>query len=505
MNFSKISIPSHAAFKINGYKFFLFFIGSIALAQACHNVVNSLALVFFLAGVGVMMYVLVLGNSVDLAVFLFFGTLMKILIPFSDDREFGIFFPLLFTGAILIKNIPRLSKITAFRVSVSELFLIMYFAILLFAVVNNFDFFRFIHGNTGPTGLLARWTLFDTLLAFVGVYVGFKVEILDFMIKRIYQFYFTVLVIAVIMFILKINTIPLFNSFSWSILVDSKGGRRMGVVGDAAVMILIYLLINRKQIRHPFIVFSLLVLGVVYSGGRSVLLSFLFIIYCEWAVRNRVLIRAFLPMVIGIIAFLIFSLSPLLLYIPQNMQRAFIIFPSEFYSGSLRSLAKTSAAASSNFRANMWATALPDIPKHLWLGNGIGIVKGDYSNLSHNLSDFNRFTPEVVIHDLKANGNLHNTFVSILYILGLPALFFFSYVFLRLIYKTYRLSLDAFGRHRDYLILFVLVLLNFLVMSLMGDLYISKEFFIFLAIIMKSIPYLSNSNGGTLNENPLPA
>jgi O-antigen ligase len=275
-------------------------------------------------------------------------------------------------------------------------------------------------------------------------------------------------------------------------LFEANGSKRMGIIGEAAMIVFIYSVIFRKQITHPNYIIILAISGVIFSGGRSTLLSFLFILYFIWAVKNKVLVRSFFYMLIGIVLFIGFTLSPLILYIPEKMQRVFIIFPSEFYSGALKELARSSAASSSNFRMNMWVSAIPDIINNMWLGNGFGIVKGNYSFSNHDLSAFQKIKPQIMLHDIKANGNLHNTFISILYMMGLPALLSFIYVFLKLILKTYSISIKAIA-NIDYLQFFVLILLNFLISSFMGDVYLSMDFFIFLAIIIKSVAFLKEA------------
>jgi O-antigen ligase len=190
---------------------------------------------------------------------------------------------------------------------------------------------------------------------------------------------------------------------------------------------------------------------------------------------------------VAVVVFIAFSFSPLILYIPASLQRVFIIFPKEFYSGSLRSLENSAAANSSTFRYEMWKLALPEIAKHPLAGKGFSVPKQTYSFSEEGMTSFQTKSTDILYYDFMAGGQLHNTFVSMAYIMGIPAALIFFAAFIGVIFRTYRYYLLYESQYQPYLKFLLLLLFSSLLSSMLGDLHFDLIFFIFLAIALKTL------------------
>ena len=196
----------------------------------------------------------------------------------------------------------------------------------------------------------------------------------------------------------------------------------------------------------------------------------------------------------GIVFLFVFSaisisllLSPVILLIPQKYQRLVIIFPSEFYSNSLHELQVSSAASSSNFRYEMWTKAFTEIKESPITGTGIGIPKAQYDLAAEGMNAFNKIDSKTLTEDFMKAGTLHNTFISIAYSFGIPAAILFFIFLILVLLKTYRLTLIYKDELRAVFIFFTLIILNYITQTFMSDIHTNMEFYVFLAIIIKSI------------------
>lgn len=476
-----------------GFSFFLYFLFFIALSQFFFDYSKSLSLIFLFISFLSIAIVMVSVSKFELTVFMFFIILMNIVIPFTNDKTFSQVLPFLFLIVILVKSKINIKNE---RINLINISLYLYFIFVLIAVFWGMKLPFLFSEKTGNTGFLARWNLLNTIFVFAVVLLSFKVESMQFVLEKFYQLFFAVLIASLIIYYFNITSrLPLFNTFSWTIIYEGPESKRMGIAGLAAIYLFIYLICFKSGGLKVWVwvLFSLIIFGVIASGGRSAMLNFFAVVYLSWVIKKKVLIRTFVISCIVVAAFIAFSFSPLILRIPLTFQRIFIIFPKEFYSGSLQELANTAAANSSTFRFDMWRKAIPEIEDNTIFGKGFGIPKHAYSFSKEGMEGLQAKTNEMLYHDFMAGGQLHNTYVSILYIMGLPAVIFFLYAFIAIILKTYRCYQAYSSKYEPYLRFLLLILLTSLISSMLGDLHFDLVFFIFLAITIKTINYLRSA------------
>ncbi len=345
----------------------------------------------------------------------------------------------------------------------------------------------FARPGSGNTGFLGRWSQLNNILLFVVLFSSFKPSNLHYILSKIQQFYVCVITICFLMLLFHVNSMPLFNSFTWSIVVESTTARKMIIAGTAAIILLAFEITGNKLFHKNLIwVFCLLII-VFMSGSRTAFISFFLTLFFGFAIRKGYLLRSigllFLSAVLGIALLL----SPLVLYIPAKYQRLVIVFPSEFYTGKLYELRASSAANSSNFRYDMWKKSAESIREHPLTGKGIGIPKANYDIKAEGLGAFNKIDSEILIEDFMAAGSLHNSFVSIAYIFGLPAALFFILFLITLLLRTYKMSQLADEANKPVFIFLTLLVLNFIFQAFVSDIHNSQEFYALAAILVKSV------------------
>jgi hypothetical protein len=481
-----------------GYSFFLVFLFLIALSQFLFDYSKTLSLMFLFISLMTVATLTVVSSKIELVFFMFFTILMNILIPFTNDKVFSQLLPFVFFVVFVVKS--RLKR-TGEGITLIEFSLFLYFVFVLIAVFWGMQLPFLFSEKKGNTGFLARWNLLNTFFVFTVVLLGFKTQSLEFLLEKFYRIFLAVLIAALVIFYFNITAkLPLFNTFSWTIIYEGPESKRMGIAGFAAIYLFIYLICFKSGGRRAWLLFLLIILGVIASGGRSTMLNFFAVVYLGWVIRKKILIRSFVITGIVLVAFLAFSMSPLILKIPPGLQRIFIIFPKEFYSGSLQELANTAAANSSTFRFDMWRKAVPEIKENPMFGQGFGIPENTYSFSKEGMQGLQMKTNEMLYHDFMAGGQLHNTYVSMVYIMGVPAMIFFVYAFIALIFKTYRYYVAfSSSEYGPYLKFLLLILLTSLISSLLGDLHFDLSFFIFFAIAIKTMNYLRSQEIGSQN------
>lgn len=342
-------------------------------------------------------------------------------------------------------------------------------------------------GSSGNSGFLLRWNLINNVIVFVSLFVGFNREILRYLIARINIFYIFVFIVSMCMLILKVNTLPLFNTFSWTVVVESATSRKMIIAGAAAIMLLMYQLAFKRRTPVWLLSLVVLLLGVAISGSRTAFLSYLLLMMFGFMIYHKFLIRGIIALIVSSGIIFAILLSPVVLLVPEKYQRLVVIFPSEFYTGELAKLRVSAAAKSSNFRYEMWTKALDKIKQHPITGEGIGVPKAQYDLGAEGLSAFQKIDSKILIEDFMNSGSLHNTFVSIAYIFGLPAtLLFFIFLF-SLLLKTYRLTQIYEGELKAIYFFFTLVVLNYIIQTFISDIHSNMEFYVFMAIIIKTV------------------
>jgi len=175
------------------------------------------------------------------------------------------------------------------------------------------------------------------------------------------------------------------------------------------------------------------------------------------------------------------------LLVPEKYQRLVVIFPSEFYTGELSKLRASAAAKSSNFRYEMWTKAYDKLKEHPLTGEGIGIPKAQYDLGAEGLSAFQKIDSKILIEDFMNSGSLHNTFFSIAYIFGLPAVSIFFVFLISLLLRTYKLTQIYSGELKATYVFFTLIILNYFIQAFISDIHNSMEFYVFMAIIIKVV------------------
>jgi hypothetical protein len=476
----------YPAYKLNGFTAFVLFACLFALAQALYPLMPVLAWPFLLLAFFLLGFLLFRGSNDDLFVFLFFSALVRIVIP-QNFREVSLFLPLLVGGVLLIKHTWQLKSLPKFVFHSIPLILGLFFITLCFQIFNGMQIPGFGTSSSGNTGFLGRWSQLNNILLFVVLFFSFKTSYLQYLLSKLQQFYLFVLSVAVIMLFFHINSLPLFNSFTWSIVEEGANARKMIIAGFAAVM-LISLEMAHGKLNIKTILFSLfLILCIALSGSRTAFLSFFLIAFFGYCIHKSFLLRGMGLLSLISAVGISLLLSPLILYIPAKYQRLVIIFPSSFYSGELYQLKESSAANSSNFRYDMWSKASESIRENPLAGKGIGIPKANYDLKAQGLSAFQKIDSAVLIDDFMAAGSLHNAFISIAYIFGLPAAFFFVLFILLLLIKSYSLVQLCAREHKPYFIFITLLVLNFFIQAFVSDIHNSPEFYAFMAIALKSV------------------
>ncbi|MFO0358012.1 MAG: O-antigen ligase family protein [Sphingobacteriaceae bacterium] len=442
------------------------------------------------------------GNTNDLFVFLFFSSLMRIVLPFNF-REITLFVPFIIGIVLFIKNNHKLNSIKKAYLNTALIVLFAFFVFIFIQVFNDLQLPGFLGSQKGNSGFLTRWNLINSVVIFCALFIGFKIELLRYMIDKLNSFYGFVFVVSIFMLILHINSLPLFNTFSWSVIVENASSKKMIVAGSAAVMLLIYRISFKKISIATLAVLFVLLVGVLMAGARTAFLSYFLILFFGYMVYKRSLLQSILFLFLFSVFASALLLSHAILLIPEKYQRLFIIFPSEFYSNSLQTLQKSSAANSSNFRYEMWSKAFLEIKEHPIIGKGIGIPKAQYDLSAQGLSAFQKINSETLIEDFMTAGSLHNAFVSVAYTLGVPAAILFFMFLLICLLKTYKLSMIYTDEMKNVFVFFTLIILNFIIQAFVSDIHLSVEFYVMMAFILKSTLLIERYYPSPLTNTPI--
>lgn len=152
----------------------------------------------------------------------------------------------------------------------------------------------------------------------------------------------------------------------------------VSVAAQFAVMLLLVryglrgLLLEGKWWRTGLLV-AAIVMGL-FGGYRTVLLSFALLLILQFILeglmRTKLIIGVGFLAVTGVVV--LASLAP---YLPAQVQRCITFLPAEFVT--LDPVVRLDADASTQWRVEMWKEMLPEIPKHLLLGRGFAIDRGE--------------------------------------------------------------------------------------------------------------------------------
>lgn len=473
--------------KTDGFHIFIYFVLSIALSQLFLQVSAFVSLIFLSISIILILYTLIFKSAKDHFYFLFFTSLMHLKIPFAGEREFAVILPILFFSVNVINkyifkhSITIPNKVNKVKISIFLLGICVFISFIDHLQLPYFD-------SDKNSGFLSRWSIINTFFVFFTILITYqKIDLIKF-IKRIYFFYLTVLAISLLMIMLNIPELPIFNTYSWVIIKENALSERMIIAGIAAIFLLIYELTISSTKIEKLPIYILILSGIIFSGGRSTFISFFIIIFCNWAINKSILGKSMILSIIPIFFYITISLSPLIYYIPTQFQRLFIIFPSDYYGPQFEYLSNSSAASSSNFRYEMWSKAIPEIVANPILGKGFGIPKAKYEFGKEGINAFRKVSQETIISDFIATGGLHNTYISIAYIMGIPAALFFLYGFFKLLIRSYLRTIQMENNLlKKQMTFFTLILIYYLVKSIISDIHFELDFFAFFAIIFKTI------------------
>jgi hypothetical protein len=184
----------------------------------------------------------------------------------------------------------------------------------------------------------------------------------------------------------------------------------------------------RKPLR-PLLLLALVALGS--SGGfRSffvlMVLTFVLVFYFEGLMWSKYAL-AFLGGSLLICTILVPTANRL----PLSIQRALSVLPI-----NVNPIARYDAAASSEWRIQMWRILLPEVPRHLWLGKGLGISRGELDLVSE-------LTRRGMVSSQEISmlaGDYHNGPLSVIIpfgIWGLIAFIWFLIASIRALYANY--------------------------------------------------------------------
>jgi O-antigen ligase len=473
-------------FFLNGFTTFILFTALFGFAQVTYNYYPALSWLIIVSATLIYAILLLKGKNDDLFVFLFFTSLVRIVVPYNF-REISLILPI-FTGTIILfKNLCGLNETPKLSLNGFPAILVLFFLWVSFQLFHNIPLPCFTRPNCGNTGLLGRWSLFSNILLFLMLFSCFRASNLHYILSKMRQFYACVITISFLMLLLHINSLPLFNTFTWSVVVESSTSQKMIIAGTAAIILLIYE-ISSETIRYKNILISaVLLIIIIMSGSRTAFVSFFLTVFFTFAIRKKLLFKSIGLMILITFISIALFLSPIILYVPAKYQRLVIIFPSEFYTGKLYELKASSAANSSSFRYNMWKKASKAILKKPLMGNGLGIPIGNYDLKAEGLGAYRWIDSSTLVEDFMAAGNLHNTFISIAYTFGIPAAFFFLFFLITLLMRIYKMSQLTDDENKPFFVILTVIILNFIIQAFISDIHNSQEFYALAVLALKSV------------------
>ena len=180
--------------------------------------------------------------------------------------------------------------------------------------------------------------------------------------------------------------------------------------------ILAFLILHRRSNRRWSVLLFLLALVLAGISGNRIALVFIMIFIFFYLLANQ---RMTLPQIIfhpalllaGIVVVFLGLLAP---YLPMTFQRILSILPFANVSWE----AKLAASSTINWRLEVWAAALRQVPDYLVVGKGFAFSAQDVMTLSARRLYMND------IDYVLASRNYHNGMLHTLLDLGLPGLIF---------------------------------------------------------------------------------
>lgn len=455
----------------------------------------------FFCSVAVVVIVASKASRHDLFLFMFIVISMRVIIPITADREFQLVLPLFFLAVSIIRFLPRFQRVKMKYAHPLFLIFCLFMLCCIIGVLNGIK----IPGINSPSGvnsgLLNRFNLFNCVVTFFASIILFDYQQLDRWLHYFFKFYLIVLCISLIVILFNLKAFPLFNTFTWSIIVEGDSSKKLVITGLASLMIFIYTLVFVRRKPKFYLLIILSIIGLLLSGGRSPFIFAIFISFIFFVVKHQILGKSLVFLIIGVILSTYILLSPIILLVPERYQRLVIIFPPEYYTGKLASLSDSPAASSTAFRLELWEMSIKKIKENPWIGNSFGIPQADYSFEDNSLKSFQKIPKEILYNDFLMTGSLHNTLFSIAYLLGIPALIVFVYVLARLIWIHYKKSIVFDAKKKLAAIFITICLINQAITALVTDLLFDLTFFVLIAIALKMFLFYYSSETHVIQQN----
>ncbi len=249
--------------------------------------------------------------------------------------------------------------------------------------------------------------------------------------------------------------------------VDRLGGVGVACYGAIYALLARYGVGEIFHSRHVFRCLAFLgLLGLSMLGGfRSHLVLFLLLFsllfYSEGLMRSRLL-----PAV-ALIAILIGALLVgFVQRLPLTVQRTLSVLPLP-----VDPIAKAHAEASSEWRIHIWRQVVPQIPRYLLLGKGLGLSGKE-------LQAFISVDPRSGLGETNEAGtefvsDYHNGPLSVIVPFGLPgviAFLWFLAASVRALYKNYRYGNPAYSKLNRFLLVYFIAKIVFF-LFVFGNLY----------------------------------
>jgi O-antigen ligase len=175
--------------------------------------------------------------------------------------------------------------------------------------------------------------------------------------------------------------------------------------------------------------FLIAVFGSFLGGFRSVLVMFC-LVFSILFVLERLHKTKFLFVLIGIVALLGGFLVVFANKLPLTIQRTLSVLPL-----NLDPIAVDSANTTTEWRIDVWKTALTEVPRHLFRGKGYTLSQEDMEQAVHSHVSGDETTTALMV------GNYHNGPLSVLIpfgIWGAISFFWFLYAGITFMYKAFK-------------------------------------------------------------------
>jgi len=358
----------------------------------------------------------------------------------------------------------------------------IYALFLLAVVVRGFEFLD----STQATTFTRRWNYVTVLTCFVaGYYMTNNLRITHFA-RVLFWLYFVAMLFGFFMLIFEISEMPLFNTFSWT---KAPFDEHFGILSLAGAYCLLILVCVRDTVRSSVGRYCAIVVSVAamfFSGGRASLLGvgvgllgYLFFIK-----KRRRLVAAIVLSFVTLAQ--MGSIDWVSDRLPAGVARVFEVVNVEMMLAAVEELgedadltaaqhlAGSSADWSSMSRLLMWHGGIKGIKEKPLVGQGL---KNPFAGIDKSTLTFEE---KIDIEALVGTGYLHNSYLSLAYVAGIPAAFVFLAFVLNLIRKSYWLSQRS---HEPTYSLLLILSLHWFTISFVSDAYMSSGFLLFAGLV----------------------